>query len=66
MPERPINDPLTDSLTELSEAERGAAMTRFRALRPHIQDGVSLATRSTRAASVLAREPAFQTSRRSA
>ena len=43
MSERPLNDPLTDNLAELSEADRDTAMVRFRALRPHVQDGVPLA-----------------------
>ena len=43
MGERPHTDPPTDSLTTLGEAERDAALRRFEALRPHIQDGVALA-----------------------
>ena len=39
MPERPLNDPPTDSRTTLAEAERDTALRRFEALRPHIQDG---------------------------
>ena len=46
MPERPHNDPPTDILTTLAEAEHVAALRRFEALRPHIQDGVALAAPS--------------------
>ena len=42
MPDCPVTDPLTDSLAELSETEREAAMERFKALKPHIRDGVAL------------------------
>ena len=51
MPERPHNDPPTDSLTMLAAAERDAALRRFEALCPHIQDGVAL-TEAARAANV--------------
>ena len=42
MPDRPLDDPLSDSLAALSEAERDAAMRRFAILRLHIQDGIAL------------------------
>lgn len=42
MTERPLDDPLADSLTELSEAEREVAMVRFRALRPYVQGDAAL------------------------
>ena len=42
MSDRPQNDPPTDSLTTLGEAERDAALRRFEALRPHLQHGVAL------------------------
>ena len=51
MPERPHNDPPTDNLTTLGEAERDAALCRFEALRPHIQHGVTL-TEAASAANV--------------
>ena len=51
MPERPQSDPQTDSLNTLAEAERDAALRRFEALRPHIQDGAAL-TEAARAANV--------------
>ena len=46
-PERPHNDPPTDSLTTLAQAVRDAALRRFEALRPHIQDGVALTEAAT-------------------
>ena len=51
MSDRPRSDPPTDSLTTLSEDERDAALRRFEALRPHLQDGVAL-TEAARAANV--------------
>ena len=51
MSDRPQSDPPTDSLTTLSEDERDAALRRFEALRPHLQDGVAL-TEAARAANV--------------
>ena len=42
MPNRPQTDPLADSLADFSEAERDVAMSRFQALRPHVQDGATL------------------------
>ena len=42
MPNRPQTDPLSDSLADFSEAERDVAMSRFQALRPHVQDGATL------------------------
>lgn len=38
----PQTDPLSDSLADFSEAERDVAMSRFQALRPHVQDGATL------------------------
>ena len=49
MAERPQVDPPTDSLTTLAEAERDAALRRFEALRPHLQDGVALTEAATAA-----------------
>ena len=46
MAERPHGDPPTDSRTTLAQAERDAALRRFEALRPPIQDGVALAAPS--------------------
>ncbi|HQT62843.1 Mu transposase C-terminal domain-containing protein, partial [Acidiphilium sp.] len=43
MSNRPLIDPLTDSLADLTEAERSDAMRRFEAIRPHVLHGVSLA-----------------------
>lgn len=42
MSNRPLIDPLTDSLVGLTEAERSDAMRRFEAIRPHFLHGVSL------------------------
>ena len=42
MPNRPQTDPLSESLADFSEAERDVAMSRFQALRPHVQDGATL------------------------
>lgn len=39
---RPLTDPQTDSLTAFSDADRAAAMDRFRVLQPHLQIGVPL------------------------
>jgi len=39
---RPLNDPHTDSLTAFSDADRVAAMQRFRVLQPHLETGVPL------------------------
>lgn len=39
---RPLIDPLTDSLTVFSDADRAAAMERFRVLQPHLEIGVPL------------------------
>ena len=49
MAERPQGDPPTDSLTTLAEAEHDAALRRFEALRPHLQDGVALTEVATAA-----------------
>lgn len=43
LPDRPLDDPLSDSLAGLTEAERSDAMRRFEAIRPHVLHGVSLA-----------------------
>ncbi len=43
MSNRPLIDLLTDSLADLTEAERSDAMRRFEAIRPHVLHGVSLA-----------------------
>jgi len=42
MPNRPLDDPLSDSLVHLTEAERDRAMHRFEAIRPHVLHGVGL------------------------
>ncbi len=39
---RPLIDPLTDSLAAFSDEDRAAAMERFRVLQPHIETGVPL------------------------
>ena len=39
---RPLIDPQTDSLTAFSDADRAAAMDRFRVLQPHLEIGVPL------------------------
>ena len=49
--DRPRNDPPTDNLTTLGEAECDAALRRFEALRPHLQHRVAL-TEAARAANV--------------
>ena len=43
MAERPQSDPPTDSLPAWAEAERDAALCRFKPLRPRLQGGVTLA-----------------------
>ena len=43
MSERPLTDPLSDSLVGLSEQQRAEAMSRFRLLQPHLVDDVTLA-----------------------
>lgn len=40
--DRPVIDPLTDSLTAFSDEDRVAAMDRFRVLQPHLEIGVPL------------------------
>ncbi len=42
MSERPLVDPLSDSLADLSDEQRAEAMRRLNLLRPHFEDGVSL------------------------
>jgi putative transposase len=39
---RPLIDPLSDSLAVFSDADRAAAMERFRVLQPHLEIGVPL------------------------
>lgn len=39
---RPVTDPQTDSLTAYADADRAAAMERFRVLQPHLEIGVQL------------------------
>ncbi|KIT14776.1 Mu transposase C-terminal domain-containing protein [Jannaschia aquimarina] len=39
---RPLDDPLTDSLAAFSDAARGTAMERFRILQPHLDTDVPL------------------------
>ncbi|MEP3334271.1 helix-turn-helix domain-containing protein [Sedimentitalea sp.] len=39
---RPLIDPHTDSLSTYSDADRAAAMERFRILQPHLEIGVPL------------------------
>ncbi len=39
---RPLIDPLSDSLTAFSDEDRAAAMDRFRVLQPHLEIGVPL------------------------
>ena len=51
MADRPQSDPPTDNLTMLGEAERDAALCRFKALRPDIQHGVT-PTKAASAANV--------------
>lgn len=43
MPKRPLTDPLTDSLTTLSDDRRAEALRRFNILRPHLIEDVPLA-----------------------
>ena len=51
MTERPQSDPPTDTLAALGEADRDAALRRFKPLRPRRQDAATL-TKAARAASV--------------
>lgn len=44
MPKRPLTDPLTDTLTTLSDDRRAEALHWFNILRPHLIDEVPLTT----------------------
>lgn len=54
MPSREMSEPLERALVELPEIQRQGAMARFAMLRPHLEDGASLA-QAARAAGVALR-----------